>query len=306
MSEFAIETKEVKKSYENVTALKGIDLKIPKGEIFGFLGPNGAGKTTLIKSILGFTKPDFGAIKIFGEDISVKMKKRLGYLPEKVNIHPFLTAMEFLRLCGNLYEMNSSEIESRAKLMLEKVGLSDKRDVKVGTFSKGMNQRLGFAQALLHEPELFLLDEPGSGLDPIGLKEMRELIQNEKKERKATVFINTHRLSEIEKFCDRVAILNYGKLVAIGSLNDLTKNKNQIELALEKESPEVENLLRNISSEFTIEKNFYKFTPKSDVDLKSIPKLIVETGGSILKYEKLSENLEEIFIRLTGEEKNAE
>ncbi len=306
MTEFAIETKDVRKSYENVNALKGIDLKIPKGEIFGFLGPNGAGKTTLIKSILGFTKPDFGTIRIFGEEISVKLKRRLGYLPEKVNIHPFLTAMEFLRLCGNLYEMDPKTIESRAKIMLEKVGLSDKKDVKVGTFSKGMTQRLGFAQALLHEPELFLLDEPGSGLDPIGLKEMRELIQAEKKERKATVFINTHRLSEIEKFCDRVAILNFGKLVALGSVNDLTKNKDQIELALEEETPSVEKFLNEISVEIQMDKNFYRFVPKPEIELKSIPKSIVEKGGNILKYERLSENLEEIFIRLTGEEKNAE
>jgi len=306
MTEFAIETKDVRKSYENVNALKGIDLKIPKGEIFGFLGPNGAGKTTLIKSILGFTKPDFGTIRIFGEEISVKLKRRLGYLPEKVNIHPFLTAMEFLRLCGNLYEMDPKTIESRAKIMLEKVGLSDKKDVKVGTFSKGMTQRLGFAQALLHEPELFLLDEPGSGLDPIGLKEMRELIQAEKKERKATVFINTHRLSEIEKFCDRVAILNFGKLVALGSVNDLTKNKDQIELALEEETHSVEKFLNEISVEIQMDKNFYRFVPKPEIELKSIPKSIVEKGGNILKYERLSENLEEIFIRLTGEEKNAE
>ncbi|MBE7413101.1 MAG: ABC transporter ATP-binding protein [Leptospiraceae bacterium] len=306
MTQFAIETKDIKKNYENVAALKGIDLKIPQREIFGFLGPNGAGKTTLIKSILGFTKPDFGTIRIFGEEISVKLKKRIGYLPEKVSIHPFLSAIEFLRLCGNLYEMDPKTIESRSNTMLEKVGLSDKKNIKVGTFSKGMMQRLGFAQALLHEPELLLLDEPGSGLDPIGMKEMRELIQSEKIERNVTVFINTHRLSEIEKFCDRVAILNFGKLVASGSVTDLTTNKNQIELVLEEEKPSVENYLKEISTEITIEKNFYRFIPKPELEIISIPKSIVEKGGNILRYEKLSENLEEIFIRLTGEKKNAE
>lgn len=304
MKELAIETLDLQKSYGTIHALEGISLGVPKGEIFGFLGPNGAGKTTFIKTILGFIKPGSGSVKIFGEVMHPGLKKRIGYLPERVNIHPFLSAFEFVLLSAKLSQMTGPDISKKCIDVIEKVGLAGKENIKVGTFSKGMTQRLGLAQAIIHEPELLLLDEPGSGLDPIGIKDMRELILAEKKRSGMSVFINSHRLLEVEKLCDHVAILNKGKLVAAGSMNDLTKNKNQVEVVLEIPEEKVINYLKSISSEFGSENNRVTFVPNESADIRKIPASIIECGGNILKYERLSENLEEIFIRLTGDTNN--
>ena len=304
MNENPIHTLELYKEYDNKSvALKNLSLTIKSGEIFGLIGQNGAGKTTLMKILLGFSAPTKGKVEIYGKKNSIEFKTRIGYLPEKVMIHPFLTAFEFLYLCGKLYFLNKKTLKEKCISVLERVGLGDKLGIKVGTFSKGMTQRLGLAQAIIHEPDLLFLDEPGSGLDPLGMIELRNIILDEHKSRNATIFINSHRLLEAEKLCSRIAILHRGEMVASGSMNELTRTKNQINVKVEALSEPLEKYFGSIGNQIHIEGNEISFDPKESVELKQIPMQIIQNGGNILKYEIVNENLEEIFLRLTGGEK---
>lgn len=299
-----IQTTNLSKQYKkDVNALNKVSLSIKEGEIFGLIGQNGAGKTTLLKLILGFIHSSAGEILIYGKRNATEFRGKIGYLPEKVSIHPFLTAMEFLRLCGRLYHLDSASLEKRCEEVLERVGLLDKRNEKISTFSKGMNQRLGLAQAIIHKPALLLLDEPGSGLDPIGLIELRNIILEENKTNKTTVFINSHRLMEAEKLCSRIAILHKGEMVAIGSMDELTRTKNQIHITLENMNDRLNSFFNESGNNLKVDGNKISFDPKESVDIRTLPVKIVENGGNLLKYEIVNENLEEIFIRITKGEK---
>ena len=256
-----------------------------------------------MKILLGFSTPTRGQVEIYGKRNSIEFKSRIGYLPEKVMIHPFLTAFEFLYLCGKLYYLPKKNLKEKCKSVLERVGLGDKLSVKVGTFSKGMTQRLGLAQAIIHEPDLLFLDEPGSGLDPLGMIELRNIILEEHKSRNATIFINSHRLLEAEKLCSRIAILHRGEMVASGSMNELTKTKNQINVKVETLSDNLKNYFASIGNNLQIQGHEISFDPKDSIELKQVPIQIIQNGGNILKYEIVNENLEEIFLRLTGGEK---
>ncbi len=304
MNDNPIYTQELHKQYDNkAVALKNLSLTIKSGEIFGLIGQNGAGKTTLMKILLGFSTPTRGRVEIYGKQNSIEFKTRIGYLPEKVMIHPFLTAFEFLYLCAKLYYLPKKNLKEKCRTVLERVGLGDKLSVKVGTFSKGMTQRLGLAQAIIHEPDLLFLDEPGSGLDPLGMIELRNIILEEHKSRNATIFINSHRLLEAEKLCSRIAILHKGEMVASGSMNELTKTKNQINVKLETLTDSLKNYFGSIGNNIQIEGNEISFDPKESIELKQIPVQIIQNGGNLLKYEIVNENLEEIFLRLTGGDK---
>ena len=204
-----------------------------------------------MKILLGFSTPTRGDVEIYGKKNSIEFKSRIGYLPEKVMIHPFLTAFEFLYVCAKLYYLPKKNLKERCKAVLERVGLGDKLSVKVGTFSKGMTQRLGLAQAIIHEPDLLFLDEPGSGLDPLGMIELRNIILEEHKSRNATIFINSHRLLEAEKLCSRIAILhkvvltNYEKAYAkrLKKLGISEKDLNAVEELPELKVTLPENLI---------------------------------------------------------------
>lgn len=304
MNDNPIHIEDLYKQYDSKSiAIKKLSLTIQPGEIFGLIGQNGAGKTTLIKILLGFSSPTSGKVEVYGKKNSVEFKTKIGYLPEKVMIHPFLTAFEFLYLCGKLCFIDKNILKKKCASILERVGLGDKLNAKVGTFSKGMTQRLGLAQAIIHEPDLLFLDEPGSGLDPLGMIELRNIILEEHKSRNATIFINSHRLMEAEKLCSRIAILHKGEMVASGSMNELTRTKNQINLRLEALTEKLENYIGSIGNQIQFKGNEISFDPKESIDLRQIPMQIVQNGGNILKYEIVNENLEEIFLRLTGGEK---
>lgn len=297
----AIDVNYVSKRYKNILALDSIDLTVNRGDVFGLLGPNGAGKTTLVKLLIGFSNPDSGEINLFGDRVGVRSRQKIGFLPEKIYIHPYLTAIEFIeysvKLCGQ--NMNYHKYQE----ILEKVGLKDNFQQKIGTFSKGMMQRLGIAQAIIHGPELLILDEPGTGLDPLGLVEVRNLLIEENRKKGTTIFINTHRLLEVEQLCTKIAILNKGKLIAKGSMSELTQTKDSIKIVLKEPTESILNFLHNISTEIRIDGNSIVFCPKFDIDTIRLPILLIENGCHLLKYEVLQENLEEIFIRLIKGEK---
>jgi ABC-2 type transport system ATP-binding protein len=205
--------------------LKGISLNVEQGEIFGYLGPNGAGKTTTLKCLLGLIFPEKGTIEILGRPhLSLQAKSRLGFLPENPYFYDYLSAAELLRYYGQLQQIPKAEQAARSAALLEQVGLKDAADLQLRKFSKGMLQRIGLAQALLNEPELVLLDEPLGGLDPLGRKEIRDIIVRLRDEGK-TVLLSSHILQDIEMICDRVAILVSGRIVSQGRLFDLISER---------------------------------------------------------------------------------
>jgi ABC-2 type transport system ATP-binding protein len=205
--------------------LKGISFSVGEGEIFGYLGPNGAGKTTTLKCVLGLIFPDRGKIEIFGQPhLEPRAKERLGFLPENPYFYDYLTAREFLDFYAQLFRIDKNEREARIASLLKLVDMEKARDLQLRKFSRGMLQRIGLAQALINEPSLILLDEPLGGLDPLGRKEIRDIIIRLKGEGR-TVFLCSHILQDIEMICDRVAIIIGGKILSQGPLTDLISER---------------------------------------------------------------------------------
>jgi len=221
--DFVIDTRRLGKSYNGVQALKSLDLKVPKNSIFGFLGPNGAGKTTAIKLLLGLARPTAGGGSVFGRDIvkdSVEIRKRVGYLAQDPRFYEHMTARETLRFKAHFYYRGpTAEIEKRITETLDLVGLSDKADRPIKGFSGGERQRLGIAQAQINYPDLLVLDEPAAALDPMGRRDVLEVM--ERLQKYATVFYSTHILDDVQRVSDSVAILNHGELVAQAPIQDL-------------------------------------------------------------------------------------
>jgi len=204
-------------------ALDGASLGLRPGEIFGLIGPNGAGKTTLIKAVLGLLEPDSGHVRVCGEPGgSVAARAKLGYMPELAYYYEFLRAGEFLQLCGRLCGMRGRPLERRITELLERAGLAAHRRKLIKHYSKGMRQKLGLAQAMLHEPELLLLDEPTSGLDPLARRDVRQLMLTLRDEGRAVLFAS-HELSEVEMVCDRVAMINGGRIIVSGTMAEILK-----------------------------------------------------------------------------------
>ncbi len=209
---------------KRVEAVKNASFSVRRGEIFGLLGPNGAGKTTTIKSVLRLIFPTEGEIKIFGQAADDReAAKRIGYMPENPYVYQYLKPLEFLDLCGRLTGIPKAERRDRSEEMIDKVGLRHAVDRPIGKFSKGMMQRVGLAQALLHDPELLVLDEPMSGLDPIGRKEVRDVLL-EQRARGKTLLFTSHILSDVELLCDRVVIMQRGEIKSEGRVHDLLES----------------------------------------------------------------------------------
>ena len=227
-------------------ALDGLNLEVHRGEVFGFLGPNGAGKTTTMNVLLGFVNATGGSARLFGVDVREPIaRQRIGYLPELTYYYKFLTAEELLRFYGKIFEIPSAELEPRIDRVLRLVELEHARKRLIRTYSKGMQQRVGLAQALINNPDLLILDEPTSGLDPLGRMKVREIIQRLHDEGK-TVFFSSHELGEVETVCDRVGILHEGRLKVEGRVSDLVEryhtNLEQIFLQLIGYQPNPEEL----------------------------------------------------------------
>ena len=212
-------------------ALNGLDLEVSAGEVFGFLGPNGAGKTTTMNVLLGFVQPTSGAASLFGIDVRQPIaRRRIGYLPELTYYYKFLTAEEILRFYAKIFGLPAAEADRRIDETLKLVELDSSRKRLIKTYSKGMQQRVGLAQALINNPDLLILDEPTSGLDPLGRMKVRDIIQRLKNEGK-TVFFSSHEMGEVETVCDRVAIVASGDLKAVGRVEQIMRGHPNLEKA---------------------------------------------------------------------------
>lgn len=308
---WAIETRGLRKVYRPllggspVVAVDHLDLQIPKGGVFGFLGPNGAGKTTTIQMLIGNVYPTAGEAWIFGHRAgSIQAKKMLGFLPEKFQFHDFLTAEEFLKMHGRLAKMEGKTLRKRIEEVLELVGLAERRKSKIREFSKGMQQRIGLAQAILHDPELVILDEPTSALDPLGRRRVREVIEYLKRRGK-TVFLNSHLLSEVERSCDRVAIIHKGRVVKQGTLEELLVNRSVVTLELRKVEPvHLEALARVAQKVHPIDERRIVAEVAREQEVPELVRAVVSAGGDLMGLQAQRESLEDLFIQaVEGESK---
>lgn len=284
-------------SKNGITALDDVSLNIESGIIFGLLGPNGAGKTTLIKVLLGLVFPTSGEAYILEENVSnYRVRENIGYLPENHKFPNYLTGEEVIvynaRMSGHKLDKSSPRI----KEVLDLVKMEKWRKTKIKKYSKGMMQRIGLAQAIVHDPKIVFLDEPTDGVDPIGRKEIRDILLNLKKQGK-TIFINSHLLSEVEAVSDKVAILNEGKLVKYGTVDELTINKEIGEITTE--TILSDNILENLKSNFVFEinENIINLEIKDSKTLNSFMDELRKAEINILKVNQKKTSLEDLFIK---------
>jgi ABC-2 type transport system ATP-binding protein len=279
-------------------ALSGLDLTVEKGEIFGYLGPNGAGKTTTLKILAGLLTQTSGTAKIFGCDVAnCEVRNCIGFLPEDPNFYEYLTARETLRFVADLFSMRRSAIKKRIEECLDSVGLAYAADTVVGDFSRGMRQRLGLAQALLNDPDLLLLDEPLSGLDPVGRAQIRDVIL-EQAEKGKTVLFSSHVLPDVEAICSRVGILGDGRVVESGTIEEmLSGSLETVELVLAELSPRVVGAVESMAKTLRKMRDRYVATTTNSQTASEIMKLVISEGGTVESVTPHRETLEDFFVR---------
>lgn len=281
-----------------VTALRGLTMEVKRGEVFGFLGPNGAGKTTTLKILMGMIYPTSGRAWIMGKRLGdVDVKRKVGFLPEQPYFYEYLTAWEFMDFYGRLFGMRHGERGRRAAELLEMTGLSGARNLQLRKFSKGMLQRIGIAQALINDPELVVLDEPMSGLDPVGRREVRDIIMG-LKERGKTVFFSTHILPDVEVVCDRVGILVGGELKATGTVGELLDGTEarMVEMTVEGLKGEDIAALKGLSSGFVARGERAVAFFDDPERAREARRLVFKGGGDIVSLIPHRGSLEDIFV----------
>jgi len=255
-----------------IVALQHLNLEIAPGEIYGLLGPNGSGKSTTLKIILGLIQPTHGSVRVFGRDNStVAVRRDIGFLPENAYFHKFLTGAETLRFHARLSGLGSRESKPRIAELLETVGLTRAADARLSTYSKGMLQRIGLAQALIHRPKILVLDEPTAAVDPAGSRDIQNLIASLKKTG-TTILLSSHLLTQVQEVCDRVGILHHGILIREGRLEDLLAIKNQTEFIVENATPEF---------------------------LDQLERQIISVNGRVVLRRKPQTSLEQLFLKVT-------
>ena len=282
-------------------ALDGLNLKVEAGETFGLLGPNGAGKSTTLKLLFRFIFPTAGMARILGHHASdLRIHARLGYLPENPSFYDHLSASESLVFAGQLFGLSGRELRRRSEIMLERAGLSEVGSLPVRKFSKGMVQRLGIAQALINNPELIFLDEPMSGLDPVGRREVRNLILDLRKEGK-TILFSTHILSDAETLCDRVAILNRGQLLGCGDLHEiLGMETSGNEMVIEDPSPHVIEALKSFAHAAVRTGSRVRVEFSGEQEPGGLLQTALAAGAHIISFNPVKLSLEDYFMARVG------
>jgi ABC-2 type transport system ATP-binding protein len=298
----AIHTVELMKRFGSTVALAGLSMTVPRGEVFGFLGPNGAGKTTSVKLLLGLISPTSGEGWLLGQPIGdLKTRRKIGYLPELFRYQAWLSAREVLALHCELAPLPRSSWSDEITTALDTVGLTDRAADKVGTFSKGMQQRLGLAVALLGEPELVFLDEPTSALDPVGRHDVREIIRG-LASRGTAVFLNSHLLSEVEQVCDRVAVVDHGRVIASGTMDQLLSGTTVRVRA----SGLAQGDLSKLATFGNVDQEGDQLTFTS-LNVERVPELvaaIVALGARVFEVAPRHQTLEDRFLQLLEAEEH--
>jgi ABC-2 type transport system ATP-binding protein len=294
----AIETVGLRKEYGRKVALHGLDLTVQPGEVFGFLGPNGAGKTTTVKILLGLVQPTSGQARLFGQPAGEPTaRQRVGYLPENFRFHDWLTGSALLDFHARLAGLSVKERRERIPRVLDLVGLHGRGDERIRGYSKGMTQRIGLAQALVHEPDLVLLDEPTSALDPVGRREVRDLIRG-LSARGITVFLNSHLLSEVEMVCDRVAIVDHGRVVRSGRLSDLVGGIAELQVQLERVDAPALELLRHYGQVLGVQGTTITLGV-DDLEVgPQVAEALVRAGYRLYGLVPHHQSLEDVFVSL--------
>jgi ABC-2 type transport system ATP-binding protein len=285
-------------SRKRVEAVCGVSFDVRRAEIFGFLGPNGAGKTTTIKMLMGLVTPSAGTMEILGVRApSPDVRRRLGFLPENPYIYPYLSPREFVTLCGRLSGLRGGALRERVVGVLERVGVAYAIDRAVRALSKGMLQRVALAAALVHDPELLVLDEPMSGLDPVGRKEVRDLVVEEK-HRGRTVFFSSHILSDVEMLCDRVCILRKGEVVVAGALRDLLQEgKRRSEITIGGASEALRGALAAIARVTRAVGDVVVMEVEGDAAVRDVVERALAEGARLDSVAPKRETLEDLFVR---------
>lgn len=304
MAEQAIYTSNLRKSYGSLQVLRGVDLEVAQGEIWGLLGPNGAGKSTLMHLILGLLKPDDGTIRVFGVEEREQLSTRIGYLPERPRYHNQFTGREYLITLGQLSGMGGKQLHDRIDTVIDLVGLGQAAERRIGTYSKGMLQRIGIAQAVLHEPDLLIVDEPASGLDPGGQREMALLLRA-LSDTGHTIFVCTHQLTEVARLCDRIGVLVGGKITHTSSVAALHEQGHSITVRVTDLPLETANALQTLGPEVRYDRLSVTIFPTSDALLAAVLRQLLDDDVAIQAIVPEADALEQFYLNAVRDGQSA-
>ena len=309
-SEIVVQTNGLTKVYGDNTAVNKLTLRIDSGDIFGFLGPNGAGKTTTILMLLGLTEPTSGTARVCGFDSTkepLKVKRVTGYIPERIGFYEELTAQYNLMYAARLNGLTDKAAVEKIDKALKTVGLADRAESKVATYSRGMKQRLALADILVKMPKVAILDEPTSGIDPKGITEILALIKTIAKEHGMSIIISSHQLPQVQKICNRVGIMSKGELVVEGPVEKLMKDTASrgrfiVEVQLGQITPELIKTLKQVNGVIEVERSGDVLIVTCTEDLRpKIAKAIVDAGGSLIQMKVQSQALEDVYMKYFSE-----
>ncbi len=309
--EYAIETENLTKNYNSLTAVNKLNLKVKRNTIHGFLGPNGAGKTTTIKILVGLLKQSSGSAKVLGREVDIDdadSRLRIGYMPELPKFPKHLKGFELLDIYGRMYGMTTQERAEQIPKLIDLVGLKGREKDLVGKYSKGMQQRIGIAQALLGNPELVILDEPSIGLDPVGMVEVRELVKAISKEG-MTVFLSSHLLFEVEQICDYVTIINRGQALVSDTLDNVSSiisGPTTLKIEVAKIDDKIVQAVKTlpVTGDVKVLGNLLNINLKTNEDVRAeVSQKITSVGGIIIGMQSTGHSLEEVFIQLINKPK---
>ena len=295
----ALEVKNISKSYAKVQAVDNLSFEVRPGEIFGLLGPNGAGKTTSIRMILDIIKPDGGEISVLGGPMSEDKKARIGYLPEERGLYDDMTLMDTLVFLGQLKGLSRQTAASRVEEYLNELELWNAHNRKIKALSKGMNQKAQFVAATIHEPDLIIIDEPFSGLDPVNTRIIKKLIHS-MQERGAAIIMSTHQMQRVEEMCERILLIDHGKQILYGSLNEIRTQfaGNAVEVNLEGEIDQLDGV-----ETITRENGTYRLLLREGVRPERILEdLVKKPDVTVERFERVHTSLDEIFVQVVGRE----
>lgn len=302
--QMVLEADHISKRFGSLQAVEDLSLRVEEGDIYGFIGPNGAGKTTSIRMMLGLIEPTGGSARVFGHDIRAEFRRAIrcvGAMVEGPAFYPYMTGRKNLRLFGRL---SGGVSEDRIREVLKMVGLGRRGDHHVKGYSQGMRQRLGIACALLHHPRLLVLDEPTNGLDPQGMREVRNLVRRIRDEEKTTVFLSSHLLGEMEMICDRIGIIYRGKIIKEGRMDDLVgsgADMVDVQVALEEDAKARDFLKEKMGVDSEIVRRGWLEFPRADRELFPINRALLDAGFKVSSVSCRRRSLEEYFVELTGE-----